>query len=238
MAKVYVEFDIADQTLCTHIPTSTIRAGTQGTYFAKFSFDAAWADLANIRAVFFRDKLCKAMDLVKEDDSFVCEIHPAVIAEPGRFSLGLFAGKQQITNLEFVPVLPSFKNELFQNADVLDWFATVDQYIAEKQPLVLSGTLNAAESRMTLSSDATAENVQEAYEIGRNITLKLTLTDEGLTDVCLHIPLVTVNAYFYFFSAIVALDASGTLFAVNCPIGRASLLHYGVTFKKITTENI
>lgn len=159
MAKVYVEFDIADQTLCTHIPTSTIRAGTQGTYFAKFSFDAAWADLANIRAVFFRDKLYKAMDLVKEDDSFVCEIHPAVIAEPGQFSLGLFAGKQQITNLEFVPVLPSFKNELFQNADVLDWFATVDQALQE-----VDRVFNIVLDEQTGIADKTFSEIQTAID--------------------------------------------------------------------------
>ncbi len=525
MAKVYVEFDIADQTLCTHIPTSTIRAGTQGTYFAKFSFDAAWADLANIRAVFFRDKLCKAMDLVKEDDSFVCEIHPAVIAEPGQFSLGLFAGKQQITNLEFVPVLPSFKNELFQNADVLDWFTTVDQYIAdilkaaqwkenmtdvidekstaeqypnapavvaytqtqdlvlktviegllqtldekltvdigtkspighhhdnryftedeiinillnytttdistdlqnqirtltthlnaildsddttldqlseivayiksnkelieaittskanavhdhddryftqeaiaqfvntlarnpititetlngtsstfvsdysyaqivafeglpyvrymldvgaganlvceaplyvkdetkfvfasapdaagvsyhfvidgigvsvsafsakeyfapvpfitedtdnaaipnvfavrnyvaEKQPLVLNGSINGTASKVTLDTSITAETVSAAYTAGRDVVLEVNFEDEGMTDICLWVPLRSVNSSTYFFSTVAAIDSSGDLYAINVPIGRSSLAHYGILIKKITTEN-
>ncbi|MBE6812870.1 MAG: hypothetical protein E7523_08300 [Ruminococcaceae bacterium] len=138
MEKIFVVFDVEDQTLRMHIPTATVRAGTKGTYFAKILFDSVWQNVQDIRAGFFRDSVFHPLCLTQdgEDRTYVCEIPPQVIAEAGQFGMGLFAGSQLITNTEFVPVLPSFKNDIFNNSDFLDWFGATDQFIAALQEAI------------------------------------------------------------------------------------------------------
>lgn len=131
--------------------------------------------------------------------------------------------------------VPTINESLYN--EIPNVFAVM-QY-AQQKPLILAGSISAAEGTVTLYSSISAEEVETAIQQGRDVKMRLTFTDEGMTGVSLFVPLVAVKNTILDFETIADVSeiAASNICSISIPVGRANLSAYAANIRKISFES-